>query len=396
VLHPVTWICLPGKECKTENYDTISGIYRANGTEVFDPLRFFSSGQIIEPFYNKYGRLIDNPVAYAAKGLKISVHEFKDKAFEFKGKIKGSGKHPGKKGLGYKGKNPSHKGSWSDQNVWPSPDVWASAELDWQGASWPSSHSHQEIEPPRTKSKIDPKRKGKGWIDPIGSKGRFGKGKGKILPDSPPNRAGGGSRLSSSSSNRAPAKQERTRTPEPIDLLDIESPTFQDYHDQWHRIKSFTQAEASNWLLEAEARADAIGDAFPLKWPLPTKAGVHGSPDIESRAHFEMAHTWKTAADKIFWGAFPKSAFCPGCWKSISMKDIEDDPSQVEERVISHIESKIWTEQESLPQVPLHPSPATWCHLIADRTANRSPVYDSDILEEAPGGVWAGDPSCGF
>ena len=392
MLHPVTWICLPGKECKTENYDNISGIYRANGTEVFDPLRFFSSGQIFEPFYNKYGIPIDNPFAYAAKSLQLSVHDFK-------GKIKGSGKHSGKKGLGYKGKNPSHKGSRSEQNAWPSPDVWASAELDWQEASWPSSHSHestQEIEPPRTKSKIDPKRKGKGWIDPIGSKGRFGKGKGKILPDPPLNRGGGGSRRSSSTSNRAPAKQERTRVPEVIDLLDIESPTFSDYHDQWHRIKSFTQEEAASWLSEAESRAELTETSFPLKWPLPTKAAAHGGPDTGSRAHFEMAHTWKTATDKIFWGAFPKSAFCPGCWKSISLKNIEDDPSQVEERVISHIESKIWTEHESRPQVPLHPSPATWCHLIADRIANQSPDYDSDILEGVTGGVWAGDPSCGF
>ncbi len=82
------------------------------------------------------------------------------------------------------------------------------------------------------------------------------------------------------------------------------------------------------------------------------------------------------------------------------MTDIEDDPLQVEERVIQHIESSIWSEQQNRPPVPLHPSPATWCHLIADRTAGegRSPVYVSEIPEEEepPGGVWAGDPSFGF
>jgi hypothetical protein len=220
------------------------------------------------------------------------------------------------------------------------------------------------------------------------------------LPDPPPNRGGKGSRRSSStiSNRRTSAKQERTRDPsEANDLFDIEFPTFSDYHDQWNRIKSFTPEEAASWLSEAERRAGLSETPFPLKWPLPTKAATqHGGPDIGSRAHFEMAHTWKTATDKIFWGAFPGIAFCPGCWKSISLKGIEDDPSQVEDRVISHIESKIWAENESRPQVPLHPSPATWCHLIADRTANQSPDSDSENLEGVPGGVWADDPSCGF
>jgi hypothetical protein len=379
----------------------MSGIFRWDGSEVLDPLRFFSSGEVIEPFYNMKGTIIENPIAYAAKGLGISAHEFKDQAFAFKGKIKGAGKHPGKKGLGYKGKDPPHKGSWPAQASWSASDAWASAELDWRGASWSSPHSNQESAPHRTKSKIDPKSKGKGWVDPIGSKGSYGKGKGSTLPDSHPNRTGGGSRLSSSSSsNRAPAKRERTRTRGPVDLLDNDSPTLQDHHDQWTRIKAFTQAAASNWLLAAEERADSVGDAFPLKWALPTKPNTHGGPDIESWGHFEMAVTWETVADKIFWKAYPNSAYCPGCWRSISMTDIEDDPLQVEERVIQHIESLIWSEHQNRPPVPLHPSPATWCHLIADRTAGegRSAVYVSTCPEEEEpqGGVWAGDPSFGF
>ena len=137
------------------------------------------------------------------------------------------------------------------------------------------------------------------------------------------------------------------------------------------------------------------GAPFPLKWPLPTESSSkHGGPDLESTDHFEWAQTWKTVKAKIFDPKFPGTAFCPGCWKKISLNGIGADLSLVEDRVIHHIESKIWDEDMDPPRAPLHPSPAAWCHLTADRIANESP--DSGNPEGVPGGVFAGDPSCGF
>jgi hypothetical protein len=393
-LNPETWECVPGKECKTENEPNISGIYRFDGTEVHHPLKFFSSLKIIEPFYNRYGVPIENPIAYAAKSLQLSTQDFK-------GKIKGQGKHSGKKGQDFKGKSPAHKGSRSDQNDfacrnWPTSDVWADAAQVWQEASerktWPIS------EPWPSGKLIDPKRKGKGWEDPIGAKGRSGKGKGKTWPDPPPNRKGSGRSSSTISNSRTSVKQEHPRDPsEADDPLDFESLNCKDYNERWDWLKTLAPEEAESWLGEQETIRRQKGAPFPLKWPLPTKASpLHGGPDLESTAHFELAQTWKTAKDKIWNSRFPGIAFCPGCWKKISLKGIELDPSLVEDRVIAHIESKIWDENMSPPQVPLHPSPATWCHLTADRIANLSPDSDLENLEGVPGGVWAGDPSCGY
>jgi hypothetical protein len=66
--------------------------------------------------------------------------------------------------------------------------------------------------------------------------------------------------------------------------------------------------------------------------------------------------------------------------------------------VIQHIESKIWDEDMDPPWVPLHPSPAAWCHLTANRISIDGPDTGSHHPDSgwAPGGIFAGDSSLGF
>ena len=137
------------------------------------------------------------------------------------------------------------------------------------------------------------------------------------------------------------------------------------------------------------------GASFPLKWPLPTESAKNGGPNLDSMHHFELAQTWKSVRAKIYDSQFPGQAFCPGCWHKIS---IGRDLAPVEDRVIQHIESKIWDEETDRPWIPLHPSPAAWCHLTANRISIDGP--DTSSHHPAPGstrgGIFAGDPSLGF
>jgi hypothetical protein len=43
-------------------------IYRDDGSEIKNPAAFFASGEVTETFYNKYGTVIKNPMAYAKLG----------------------------------------------------------------------------------------------------------------------------------------------------------------------------------------------------------------------------------------------------------------------------------------------------------------------------------------
>jgi hypothetical protein len=372
-----------GKHCKTQSEPTITGIFRHDGSEIQNALAFFAGGMVTETFYNRFGAVINNPLAYAAKTLQFSTKNFK-------GKIKGKGKASGK----LRDQIHGQKGSKTDQNdyecghwrdTWA--DVWAVAEQVWHEASdpWP---------------KIDP-RKGH---TPIGSKGHPGKGKGKDRPD-PPDRKGSGRGSSTHSnshknigqgkSSRSDKRSRRHRrgSSEADDYFDFETISCAEYNEQWDRLKTLSQDEAQSWLDEQQMLRKQQEAPFPLKWPLPTESSKHGGPNLDSTHHFERAQTWKSVRAKIFDSQFPGTAFCPGCWHRFA---IGPDLSPVEDRVIQHIESKIWDEDMDPPWVPLHPSPAAWCHLTANRISNDGPDTGSPLEAWAPGGIFAGDPSCGF
>jgi len=217
---------VPGQHCKTQSEPTITGIFRHDGSEIQNALAFFAGGKVTETFYNRYGAVINNPLAYAAKTLQFSTKNFK-------GKIKGKGKASGK----LRDQIHGQKGSKTDQNdyecghwrdTWA--DVWADAEQVWQEASdpWP---------------KIDPRKKGHA---PIGSKGHPGKGKGKDRPD-PPDRKGSGRGSSTHSNSHPPHKnigqskssrpdkrprRHRRGSSEPDDYIDVETISCAEYNEQ--------------------------------------------------------------------------------------------------------------------------------------------------------------------
>ena len=365
-LDPESWACVPGQHCKMFSEDTLTGIYRYDGTEVKNPVAFFASGVISETFYNRYGTIIDNPIAYAKLSTK-----------GFKGKSKGKGKVSGKS---------ARDGSKTQQN-------------DDECAQWRGGYARD----PR--ARIDPRT---GHI-PIGSKGHPSKGKGKDRPD-PPGRKGTGRGASTHHSNShlphkgigqskssrsdKPPRRHRREPPEP-DYIDFDSISCAEHADQYNLIKTFSQEEAQAWLDEQRLLRKRQGAPFPLKWPLPTETAKHGGPDLDSMHHFEPAQTWKSVSAKIYDSEFPGQAFCPGCWHKFS---IGRELAPVETRVIQHIESKIWDEDADRPWIPLHPSPAAWCHI----TANRISIDGPDTSPHHPepgttrGGIFANDPSLGF
>ena len=358
-LDPESYACVSGQRCRIFSEDTTTGIFREDGTEVMNPAAFFASGVITETFRNKFGTIIKNPIAYA----KLSI----------KGKSKGRGKIPGK---------PAQDGSKSREN-------------DDECARWGVFY----------------KERGGHTRDhnPIGSKGHSSKGKSKDR-SAPSNRKGSGRGASThhpashlpnkgigkSQSSRGSDKQSRRHRRESSDpdKIDFDSISCADHSEQCNLIKTFSREQAREWLDEQKRLRQKQGAPFPLIWPLPTESAKHGGPDLESTDHFEPVKTWKSVSSRIHDVEFPGKAFCPGCWHKFPEGR---DLGPIETRVIQHIESKIWDEDEESPRIPLHPSPAAWCHITANRISIDGPDTPSHQTDPgmSRGGIFA-DPSLGF
>ena len=352
-LDPESWACVSGQHCKMFSEDTLTGIFRQDGTEVKKPAAFFASGEITEIFRNRYGTIIKNPIAYA----KLSTKGFKGKS---KGKVSGK---------------PAQDGSKSQQN-------------DDECAQWRGGHARDH--------------------NPIGSKGHSSKGKSKDRSD-PSGRKGSGRGASSHHSNShlphkgigqskssrsdKQSRRHRRESSDP-DNIDFDSISCADHSDQCNLIKTFSREQAREWLDEQKRLRKKQGAPFPLIWPLPTDSAKHGGPDLESTDHFEPVKTWKSVSSRIHDVEFPGKAFCPGCWHKFPEGR---DLGPIETRVIQHIESKICHEDEESPWIPLHPSPAAWCHITAYGISVDGP--DTPSHQTNPGmprgGIFA-DPSLGF